>query len=263
MPQRTAPPDGEAQRRLVEYLRARDFQGPAWELFIGQLTAFGRNYLHKSICNSRIFKQCLAQGRPVGTSPDREFLREHRAAREMLVMDVLAATATQFRENALRGGAWQPSLGSSLRSYYVGALVLEFPNAYRRWLTRWRSEDGLHLFAWQDLLELERLDGRMFILPAPHDPAHQVAVSDLLERTLATGDDEIRKIAELRKLGWEWDEVGAKLGKSGNAASEKWRRFCAGIRQQHGSAARQISGQADSVPTRGAWPSGGCTGEED
>ncbi|MEU4039903.1 hypothetical protein [Streptomyces collinus] len=166
-------------------------------------------------------------------------------------MDVLATAAGRFREQALLGGGWKPELGSSLRSYYVGALVLEFPNAFRRWHTQWRAEDGLRPVQWTDLLELEQVAGRLFVMPAAVDPAHQVAVADLLERTLAAGDDEIRKIAELRKLGCEWQEIGTWLGKNANAASEKWRRFCADIRKQH-KERTEGSGEQDPAGTETA-----------
>ncbi|MFE4758755.1 hypothetical protein ACFRIB_52950 [Streptomyces mirabilis] len=221
-----------ADRALVHQLRAAGFQGPQWDMFIGKLTAYGRNFLHKTICDSRIFQRCMEIGRPVGTSEERALLREHVAAREELVMDLLVVVAERFREHALRGGEWRPERGGSLRSYYVGALVLEFPNAYRRWRRRWCEDRMLRAVDSEDLAVLEQTAARMFLLPAAIDPARHAVAADLLERALRVGDAEIRKIAELRKLDWEWGEIGAALDKSGKAASEKWRRFCAAARKQ-------------------------------
>lgn len=243
-----------ADSALVERLRADDFQGPQWDLLIGKLTAYGRNFLHQTICDSRIFQRCMELGRPVGTSEERALLREHVAAREELVMDVLAMVAERFREHALRGGEWRPERGGSLRSYYVGALVLEFPNAYRRWHKRWREDRLLRAVDSEDLVVLEHMTARMFLLPAAIDPAHHAVVADLLERALQTGDEEIRKIAELRKLDWEWGDIGASLGKSGNAASEKWRRFCAAARKAQEGLDEAIAPQTPGGPSRMSRP---------
>ena len=216
----------QAEKELVEQLRAHDFAGTTWELFMGRFTAYGQSFLHKTIGNSTIFQRCRDLGRPVGTSDDRVFLREHVAARDDLVQDVLSHVAISFREHTLKGGGWKPEAGGSLRSYYTGALVLEFPNAYRRWKKRWADARLLYAVDSGDLEVFEHTNARMFLLPSPIDPAHHAIVTNLLEQALQAGDEEIRKIAELRKLDVEWPEIGALLGKTARAASEKWRRFC-------------------------------------
>jgi len=199
---------------------------------MGRFTAYGQSFLHKTIGNSTIFQRCKDLARPVGTSDGRAFLREHIAAREDLVQDVLSHVAISFREHTLKGGGWKPEAGGSLRSYYTGALVFEFPNAYRRWKKRWPDSWLLYAVDSGDLEVFEHTRSRMFLLPSPIDPVHHAIVADLLERALQAGDEEIRKIAELRKLDVEWPEIGVLLGKTAHAASEKWRRFCLKTRKE-------------------------------
>ncbi|MFE2291148.1 hypothetical protein [Streptomyces sp. NPDC059452] len=216
----------------MRLLREDGFQGPRWDLFVEQCFAYGQKFLHKAVCTGHIFRRCDKTGRPVGTSLEREVLREHAAEREMLVDDAVATAVNRLREQALLGGNWQPELGSSLRSYFIGGLVHEFPNAFRRWRKQWKDGQASRPVDHHNLGILEQNIELNLLAPPATDPAHHAVVADQLERILRTGDHEIATIADMRKAGQEWDEIGRALGKSGKAAHAKWSRFCLRVRQQ-------------------------------
>lgn len=243
----------QADQELVRLLHRDTFQGPRWDLFVEQYFAYGQKFLHKTVCTGQIFARCAKLGWPVGTSLERGVLREYAAEREMLVDDAVATAVNRFREQALLGGNWQPELGSSLRSYFIGGLVHEFPNAFRRWRKQWKDGQVSRPVDHHNLAILEQtIESNLLASPAT-DPAHHAVVADQLERVLRTGDDEIAIIAELRKAGREWDEIGEILGKSGKAAHAKWSRFCLRVRQQQPGLSEQRAqprrtGEPESAP---------------
>jgi DNA-directed RNA polymerase specialized sigma24 family protein len=55
-------------------------------------------------------------------------------------------------------------------------------------------------------------------------PAVAAEDRDLLEAVLARLSAEERLVLELRSEGFSWDEIGAVVGKSGNAVRHAWNR---------------------------------------
>jgi hypothetical protein len=68
-------------------------------------------------------------------------LAHSEAERDALALDVIAIAVPAFRRNALLRQQWSASGGASLRTWFIGTCVLNFPRAYKKW-TRAR---GTHL----------------------------------------------------------------------------------------------------------------------
>jgi hypothetical protein len=74
-------------------------------------------------------------------------LATDRDVRKELAAITVAAALPRFRDKALIGGAWDPSKGASITTYFMGACVFAFPNELRRHriqLRRWSLADNEH-----------------------------------------------------------------------------------------------------------------------
>jgi hypothetical protein len=52
-----------------------------------------------------------------------------------LSCETVAEAIRCFRERVLIPGKWDPTRKASLRTFFVGQCILQFPNIYRRWNT--------------------------------------------------------------------------------------------------------------------------------
>jgi DNA-directed RNA polymerase specialized sigma24 family protein len=89
---------------------------------------YSQRVLTSWVSTGKIFRKVAALGRPVTRSPrldgDVDLVRD-------LVDDAIMGGLGLFKREVL-SGRWYAGGGASLRSYFVGACILEFPNAYRR-----------------------------------------------------------------------------------------------------------------------------------
>ncbi|WP_199438995.1 RNA polymerase sigma factor [Umezawaea beigongshangensis] len=118
---------------LCQYFRERGFTGPAWEFFVQRLLGYGLSSVTALVRSEAIFGRCTRRGRPVNAE------RLPPADAEELASDVVREGFELFRREGLVRGGWRPDGGASLRSYFLNACVLVFPNAYRRWQTSRRT----------------------------------------------------------------------------------------------------------------------------
>lgn len=126
---------------LVAALADDGFAGPKYRLFERSLAQYGFPVMMTWIREGRIFRECADKGRPLPESPE---LLVHMAnsldTAQQLAGTTVAEALPQFRESAMVGGGWQAAGGASLRSFFIGACVLAFPNIYRKWFTAFQDE---------------------------------------------------------------------------------------------------------------------------
>jgi DNA-directed RNA polymerase specialized sigma24 family protein len=131
-----------ADARLVAELAESGFTGPGYEQLQAELVRYGWAVMDAWLRRGFIFGLCARMGRPVRTTDAlRHLLAEDAEERAELAAAAVAATIGRFREDALVGGGWSAAGGASLATYFVNAVVREFPNEYRRWMRateRWR-----------------------------------------------------------------------------------------------------------------------------
>ncbi|WP_345561126.1 hypothetical protein [Streptomyces plumbiresistens] len=214
-PPRTAR-TAEQDRRLHELLGQSDFQGPAYDVVMSNLVDGARRIVLAGITSGSIFAACAKIGRPITDAKMIELLQRDAGERDEVVAELLAVGATRFRDDALIGGRWKPLGGSSLQTFFVGALVRELPNVFRKW-----SKD--HQRFKPGLTDPSQLPSHGQP-PAP-DPVRHAVTADQIEQALAGADPGIRIMAEMIKLRYPWAEMAEVLGISEKAAQQRWTRF--------------------------------------
>lgn len=203
----------EAESAILDTLVKDDFQGPYWEMASNSLADYGWRTLVKWIGTGQIFDECLAIGRGLPPNDAARIVLFHDwDTRFELASDTVLAALPKFRER-LASGSWDPEQ-ASLATYFVGALILEFPNIYRRW------ERG------RDLLEKEApLDVMLDAPSADRGPAARAAARDEAERILWTMPPDLRKIVQLRADGYPLAEAARIIGKSPKAIEHRMARW--------------------------------------
>jgi hypothetical protein len=185
-------------QRLCQVLATQDFEGPIWDRFQDALTRYGIQVLRSWLGTGLIFRRCEERGLPT-RGPQRLSADE----RLELAALTVAESIVIFREKALREGAWDSDRGASLRTYFVGRCLLQFPRIYERWL---RSERILELV--DDPEQLEHVD------PGP-GPEAQAELRLMLAAALAApGVLKVAKVLVLLEAGYGQAEAARRLGMS-------------------------------------------------
>lgn len=196
----------QADLELRNDLALAGFQGRQWDRFAEELARYGRAVMKAWCYSGEIFNQCRKKNCNPGPAP------EHWTDddRDGLADDVVAAAIITFRERALVGRGWDWSAGASLKTYFIGACVYQFPNAFRRWRTEER--------AWN---QLRRLDPSAdeFLQQRNHDDTEYMALVHLESNAaFANLPDDRTKIAMLlQSQGYTYPEIGELLGTSAKA----------------------------------------------
>ena len=121
-----------ADRELLEELAAAGFAGPVYEVFAGSLAAYGLAVLMAWMSNGEIVARCKAAGRPLpGDAVPAAWSRDDRLE---LATETVARALDFFFRQVLQAGRWDDCRGASLKTFLVGACVLEFPNVFRLWI---------------------------------------------------------------------------------------------------------------------------------
>ncbi|KMS80353.1 hypothetical protein ACH49_08380 [Streptomyces leeuwenhoekii] len=203
----------EAESAILDILARDEFQGPRWERTTSSLAEYGWLTLVKWLGTGQIFDRCLAIGRRLPHNEAARIVLLHDwDTRFELASDTVLAALPKFRER-LASGQWDPEQ-ASLTTYFVGALILEFPNIYRRW------ERG------RVLAEKEAPLDVMFDAPsAERGPAAHAAAHDEIQRILWTMPPDIRKIVQLRADGYTLAEAAKILGTTTKAIEHRMARW--------------------------------------
>jgi len=119
----------EGDKQLLLELGLHGFQGRPWVLFANVLAEYGFAVVRAWIRRGKMFDECHRKGRPLQrqlrrlTSDDVRELAGHTTAEAIV----------QFRDKVLIPGVWNPTKMASLRTFFIGQCVLQFPNVYRAW----------------------------------------------------------------------------------------------------------------------------------
>ncbi|WP_405861387.1 hypothetical protein OG407_25100 [Streptomyces sp. NBC_01515] len=210
------PRTAEQDRKLYELLRQAGFRGPMYDVVMGNLIETARHIMLAQIKDGRAFAACARIHRPITDTKMIGVLQTDVGERDDVVTDLLELGVPRFREDALVGGRWKPHGGASLQTFFVGALVRELPNVFRKWSTQHqRFKPGL-----TDPTRLPTL-----VRHSAPDPVRHAVTTDQIEWALSGADLGIRRIAEMIKLGYPWAEIAGVLGISEGAAQQRWTRF--------------------------------------
>ena len=142
-PNPITPPDNRRAGDEVLYLEllAADFTGPRYEIFQSELVAYAVPVLMHWLETGKIYRECAARGRPVyWKESERAVLRDDAEEREKIATSAVARTLRFFRDDVLVGARWRPDGGASLRTFFVGAVLLRFNDVYETWVREHRQQ---------------------------------------------------------------------------------------------------------------------------
>jgi DNA-directed RNA polymerase specialized sigma24 family protein len=215
----------EADALLRDALAAQGFTGPAYGMFEEELVKYGRAVMMGLLISGEIFARCRRRGIGLAgrsLSPqDREELAEETVARALPV----------FRRSALVEGGWRPERGADLRSYFAGALLPHFANAYREW---WSGQEK-DADCYGDVP-----DG----VPSPDlGPEQIVMLREEVRAGLATVDSGMtRAVLVLNEDGFDQDEIAEILGVTARSVEGLLYRSRVKIKARRGRRGRRGGG---------------------
>ncbi len=183
----------EADKKLVLGLALTGYIGAPWSLFANALAEYGFAVTRAWIADGSIFAQCAKKGRPVHRSiarvPGDEIIE--------LATETVGKAVHQFREKVLIPGLWDPSRGASLRTFFIGQCILQFPDVYRGW-EREQCLPPMSVVFGDDLTSGS--------IPAP--PEAQIDLSRWLARTSTSSPEFIRAAVA---VGYSHAEIAKML----------------------------------------------------
>ncbi|XVV39241.1 hypothetical protein ACQPXT_40045 [Streptomyces sp. CA-100214] len=211
-----------ADARLVDILRADNFQGPRYEKAIIPLMEYGWLTINKWTGTGEIFDHSRRAGRPV---PEHMILRNWDAdARCEVATDTVIAGLALFRQHGLIRGKWDPDGGASLTTYFVGACVRSFSAVYLRWSRSAQTTQAKLMLPSTDADGLLRDRD----IPDPHaiDPSYAAATHDQIERILPSiKGTKLGKGLALRALGYTQRQAATLVGLTEKALEGRTGRF--------------------------------------
>src|SRR6266516_1142186 len=222
-PQQRAMAENVARRRadheIITALKARNFDGPLYDYFAAEQAAYALAVLMSWMRTGEIFRKCKEKGRPVLPTEIWKWDREDRLGLAHLTVTKALAV---FRERVLVPGAWDPRRGATVKTFFVGACLLQFANFFNE-CTRERHR-------WGGPALLEVIDDNTCCDPLTgdvtgQDPAAVVATRDQFRRAFKEMSDDLGKAARIVYEGHTSDEAAAALGTNAEALGARLRRF--------------------------------------
>lgn len=187
---------------LVQMLALEQFEGSNYDYFETELAKYGVAVIRGWLRRRLIFAKCRERGygglpeAPLGAFDDED-------AVEGLAGETVARALEHFRSDVLMRRRWDHRKGATLRTYFIGQCLMQFPNVYRAWLrTELREELP------PELDEYGRLTSR-------HVPSVEELVLDqvTVDRTLATiKDPRVKDALVYRGAGLSNAQIGKALG---------------------------------------------------
>ncbi|WP_410656887.1 hypothetical protein [Amycolatopsis sp. lyj-112] len=185
----------EADRALYRRLVRQGFAGTEYEIFRGELAAYGFPVLKSWIRTGRVFSCCAQRGRPLKCSDaERRHLSVDEGDRVDLASETAAIALNIFHDHVLVPGVWNDEAGASLKTYFVGGCINAFPNVFRRWLREHRRWAGTDTYGFTS--ELDTVTNAA--LSTTTDPAEIVASEHVVYDALAAAKPTGREAAARR-----------------------------------------------------------------
>lgn len=191
---------------LVTSLALAGYEGPDYEYFANELAKYGYAVMKGWIATKIIFERCREKGFGLAIL-DRQFTQEEI---EGLANFTVAMALNYFRTKVLMKRRWDPTKGASLRTFFVGQCIFQFPNIYREWLLEVKA-DWRHGFT-DDVAEMD--------FHTDHAPAvdRRVIASIVSSQAMAEiNDPRVRKAMYMTAAGHPQADIARVLGVSTKA----------------------------------------------
>lgn len=197
------------ERRLADLelrneLALAGFEGPGWRRFAEELARYGHAVMMAWLHTGEIFNQCRKKNCYPGPPPE-QWTEDDR---EGLANDAVAAAVGMFRDRALIGRGWDYTAGATLKTYFIGACVYQFPNHFRRWRTDDRT--------WNQLCRLGPRADEFIQQQHHHEDTEDLALTRITSQAAfsAIPDDRTKIAMLLHSQGYTYPEIAEILDTS-------------------------------------------------
>ena len=188
----------EADAELVLHLALRNYEGAEWQGFAGALAEYGFQVIGTWTRSGLIFLKCAEKG--LGLKGLRWMARSLDDADEV-AGETVAVAIRAFRDKVLIPRRWDPTKGATLKTFFIGQCIFQFPNVFRRWAA---EQDQPPVDAETIAFELDRA--------ARHSPETLAEVSRAIEKLDALPTRDPLMIKALRGVGYTQLEIAELLG---------------------------------------------------
>lgn len=181
---------------LLLQLQLASYEGEVWDYFSEVLARYGFAVVRAWLMRGVMVQKCKEKGLQGLPRNGMGQLPYDEAAE--VAGETVAVAIHNFRERVLRRNLWDPRRGASLRTFFVGQCLIQFPSVYRRW----RDEDARKR---ED--PLEETD------EASHDDPEQTAVQRAeVDNALAEVDDRTAQVLRLYADDVPQEEIAERIG---------------------------------------------------
>jgi DNA-directed RNA polymerase specialized sigma24 family protein len=201
----------EADQEILLRLSNEGFAGATWEALAFALVEYGYAVMIAWIVTGTVFVKIRERGLAGATLARPRDGIPHAEAEE-LARDTVAEAIINFRDRVLKTGRWDPALGASLATFFIGNCLLRFPNVYRHWYRIWETA-RLHS-------PLEDHESR----PGRSDPEAQVLGAMSASEAFRALDPRMQAIVFLEILGYSLKEAAHLTGASYKSVESRRRR---------------------------------------
>jgi hypothetical protein len=212
----------EEDRELIARLAKSNFEGPGQDLFEAELAAYGYPVMMAWTRTGEIIRKTKEKGRPLRIPCDGPgWSREDRSE---LSSETVARALVFFREKVLRAGAWDYTHGATIKTYFVGACLFQFPNVYQAWQgerQRWNR---------RPTVSADDPDGpdMLYQVPSDDDTEHRAIARHKLQQVmaeLAGKHPDLYRVVQMWLEGHTDAQAAEKLGSTPRKIEGQWRRY--------------------------------------
>jgi DNA-directed RNA polymerase specialized sigma24 family protein len=213
----------EADKELVNRLMWRGYTGPEWRSFAAALAEYGFQVIRVWVLNGVIFRRCEQKG-IAGLWP---VPRDSDDSTE-LACETVSEGIRAFRKKVLIPGRWDPTRGATLKTFFIGQCLFQFPNVYRRWM-----RESQPVVVDQNSLAEELATARTLAAPVP-------MVAELRRALQRLSPDSPQAMEALVEMGYSQGEISELLGTTLRAVESKLYRH----RRRNADSERTISNRS-------------------
>lgn len=202
----------DQDRELVEELREAGFAGLHWNYYATELVKYGLAVLTAWTVRGVILEKVRRHAFG-GLQPPLDDSLLDREVAASLAGEVVAVSLTAFRNRVLIPGVWDPAKGASIKTFFIGQCLKQFPNIYKRWH---HETYGDHLFQASDIATAPESEIELI-----RDVATSVSIKDEVRRVLSGIKSPLtREVFVHQAAGRSAAEIAEILGTTEKAVTQ-------------------------------------------
>lgn len=182
---------------MLLQLQLAGYTGRTWAYFSRVLARYGFAVLRAWMLRGLMLKKCKEKG--LRGLPRNGLGHLSMPDIEELAGETVAVAIYYFRERVLVANGWDPRRGASLRTFFIGQCLIQFPSVYRRW----RAESSHpHEDVVEEVPDKANRD----------DPAGTVVNRTQIDEALAALDDRTAQVLRLFAEDMHQHDIARRSG---------------------------------------------------